>query len=139
MRLLHSLRKSARLVSTHYSTRIEGNRLTREQVREVVLHGETVPNRERDEAEARNYYRALDYLGTLISEPGEAPDVASLMGDLFTWLAEQRRSRELPVPITAGLAPYQFATIHPANRRKASLPASYGSSAKITGPQFMAL
>ena len=45
--------------------------------------------------------------------PPEAPDVAALMGDLFTWLAEQRRSRELPVPITAGLAHYQFATIHP--------------------------
>ena len=79
----------------------------------MVLHGETVPNRERDEAEARNYYRALDYLDTLISEPGEVTDVATLMGDLFTWLAEQRRSRELPVPITAALAHYQFATIHP--------------------------
>lgn len=53
VRLLNSPRKSARLVSTHYSTRIEGNRLTREQVREVVLHGETAPNRERDEAEAQ--------------------------------------------------------------------------------------
>ena len=45
--------------------------------------------------------------------PPEAPDVAMLMGDPFTWLAEQRGPRELPVPTAAGLAHYQFATIHP--------------------------
>ncbi len=69
--LLDSLRKSARLVSTHYSTQIEGNRLTQEQVQEVVLQGGTFPNRERDEQEVRNYYRALDYVDTLLASPGE--------------------------------------------------------------------
>ena len=34
--LLSSLRKSSRLVATHYSTQIEGNRLTMEEVTQVV-------------------------------------------------------------------------------------------------------
>lgn len=63
--VLTSLRESARLISTHYSTQIEGNRLTQEQV-EDVLHGGTFPNRERDEREVKNYYQALDFLDTLI-------------------------------------------------------------------------
>lgn len=66
--MLTSLRESARLVSTHYSTQIEGNRLTQEQVVQV-LHGGTFPNRERDEREVKNYYHALDYLDTLIKNP----------------------------------------------------------------------
>lgn len=43
-------------------------------------------NRERDEAEARNYYRALDYLDTLISEPGEVTEaqVQTLHGLVMT-------------------------------------------------------
>lgn len=63
--VLTSLRESARLISTHYSTQIEGNRLTQEQVDEV-LHGGTFPNRERDEREVKNYYQALDFLDSLI-------------------------------------------------------------------------
>lgn len=57
--ILTSLRESARLSTTHYSTQIEGNRLTRNQVEEVV-HGGTFPNRERDERQVKNYYIALD-------------------------------------------------------------------------------
>ncbi len=155
--LLDSLRKSARLVSTHYSTRIEGNRLTQEQVHDVVLHGGTFPNRERDEQEVLNYYRALDYVDVLIAArggpsetqiktlhglvmtgkekptpyrdgqniirdsgsggmvymPPEAKDVPRLMTELVAWLMREKTSREIPVPMMAGLAHYQFATIHP--------------------------
>ncbi len=157
VQLLDSLRKSARLISTHYSTQIEGNRLTQEQVQEVVLQGGTFPNRERDEDEVRNYYQALDYADGLISDrgkltethiktlhglvmtgvkkatpyrdgqnvirdsvsggivymPPEAKDVPGLMTELVKWLTEQQTSRELPAPAMAGLAHYQFATIHP--------------------------
>ncbi len=63
--VLTSLRESARLISTHYSTQIEGNRLTQEQV-DDVLHGGTFPNRERDEREVKNYFQALDFLDVLI-------------------------------------------------------------------------
>ncbi len=59
--LLAGLRRSARLVSTHYSTRIEGNRLSREQVERVLVHGDRIARRERDEKEVKGYYAALDH------------------------------------------------------------------------------
>lgn len=65
--VLSSLRESARLMSTHYSTQIEGNGLTQEQVADV-LHGGTFPNCERDMGEVRNYYLALDHLDRLIKD-----------------------------------------------------------------------
>lgn len=67
IQVLESLRESARLTATHYSTQIEGNRLTQEQVDEV-LKGGTFPNRERDEREVKNYYKALEYVDHLLSE-----------------------------------------------------------------------
>ncbi len=66
LQVLTSLRESARIAATHYSTQIEGNRLTQEQV-DKVLHGGTFPNRERDEREVRNYYLALNYVDRLIT------------------------------------------------------------------------
>ena len=59
--MLASLRETARVAATHHSTRIEGNRLTEPQVREV-LAGARFPGRERDEAEVRNYFRALEWV-----------------------------------------------------------------------------
>jgi len=153
--VLSSLRESARLTATHYSTQIEGNRLSQKQV-EQVLKGAAFPNRERDEEEVKNYYLALDHLDTLsesqgfsetdvrtlhglvmtgrkkptpyrdgqnvikdslhggiVYMPPEAQDVPNLMGDLLHWIAEERQSAELPIPLIAALAHYQFATIHP--------------------------
>jgi Fic family protein len=57
--LLASLRESSRLFSTHYSTMIEGNRLTQEQVAQVIGKQEHFPGRERDEKEVLGYYAAL--------------------------------------------------------------------------------
>jgi hypothetical protein len=51
MAVLTSLRESSRLFSTHYSTMIEGNRLTQEQVAQVIGKRERFPGRERDEKE----------------------------------------------------------------------------------------
>jgi Fic family protein len=45
--VLAKLRETARLVSTHYSTQIEGNRLTQDQVKEA-LAGARIPGKERD-------------------------------------------------------------------------------------------
>lgn len=67
--VLASLRETARLAATHYSTQIEGNRLTRAQVEEA-LAGAHFPGRERDEAEVRNYYRALAEVERLGQQPG---------------------------------------------------------------------
>src|SRR3954447_6418920 len=54
------IRNRARLRSTHYSTRIEGNRLTLAEA-EQVLTGRKVPfhSRERDVDEVRSYWKAL--------------------------------------------------------------------------------
>ena len=48
--MLESLRKTARLLSTHFSTQIEGNKLSASQVEEVIAGGGRFPGRERYEA-----------------------------------------------------------------------------------------
>lgn len=158
-RLLATLRKSARLLSTHYSTKIEGNRLSQEEVNSVVGGGKAEKGKKRDEAEVKGYYAALDELekivgqGTPITEleiqklhamvmgsgkkrikpapyrrvqnvikeslsgrivylPPEPKDVPVLMIDLLKWLAEAEKD-EVPCPVQAAVAHYQFATIHP--------------------------
>ncbi|MEM8497822.1 MAG: Fic family protein [Pseudomonadota bacterium] len=157
VQILTSLRESARLVSTHYSTQIEGNRLTQEQVQDV-LKGGSFPNRERDEREVKNYYLALDYLdqlinatekaiaehdiqvlhglvmegkqsasgyrdgqnvikdsgsGVIVYMPPEAKDVPQLMSELVSWINAEFESSNLPAPLVAAIAHYQYATIHP--------------------------
>mgnify|MGYP002631912506 CR=1 FL=1 len=67
--MLQSLYASAKLCSTHYSTKIEGNRLTQAEVVKV-LSGERFPGRERDESEVRNYYRAMDEVERLANNTG---------------------------------------------------------------------
>jgi cell filamentation protein, protein adenylyltransferase len=66
--ILASLRESARLIATHYSTQIEGNRLTAQEIEEVIEGGRHIKGRERDEAEVRNYYRALNYVERIASK-----------------------------------------------------------------------
>ena len=155
--ILQSLRESARVLSTHYSTQIEGNRLTEAQVKEVIEGGGRFPGRERDESEVRNYFRALEFIegqareqvqisetfiqrihgltyhgrptptdyrdgqnvirnsmsGGIVYMPPEAKDVGRLMEQLVYWINASVMQDELPVPIVAALAHYQFATVHP--------------------------
>ncbi len=155
--MLASLRETAKLLSTHYSTQIEGNRLTEEQVREVIHGRARFPNRERDEQEVRCHYLALEHMERLTQAPGpitesqiqelhglvmsgcktatpyrdgqnvirnsadraivymppEAQDVPRLMADMVAWIDRERERSELPVPLIAAIAHYQFATIHP--------------------------
>lgn len=154
--VIASLRETAKLVSTHYSTQIEGNRLTQAQVKEAV-GGSRFPGKERDELEVRCHYRALEIVEKLADEgnplteeqlqsihgivmtgqpkptpyrdgqnvirnslnkeivymPPEAKSVPELMADLVTWINRQMYESDLPVPMIAALAHYQFATIHP--------------------------
>ena len=58
--LLFKLRETAKLQSTHYSTMIEGNRLTQIEVHEVIKKAKHFPKRERDEQEVLGYYAALE-------------------------------------------------------------------------------
>lgn len=157
--VLATLRETAKLFTTHYSTQIEGNRLTQEQVSRVIKASEHFPGRERDEKEVLGFYAALEKVEQLakaratVSElhirmlhalvmaegrtrvkptayrdgqnvirdsanrrivymPPEAQDVPILMSALVAWLETAER-QDLPCPIRAGIAHYQFATIHP--------------------------
>ncbi len=156
--VLSSLRETARLYTTHYSTLIEGNRLDSDQVEEVIIHQGHFPGRERDEDEVKGYYAALtqvekwaaqngkiteNMIQTLhclvmangkkngkptpyregqnvirdgrtkgiVYMPPEAKDVKNLMAEMVRWI--QKNTDELPCPVVAGVAHYQFATIHP--------------------------
>ncbi|GHT07558.1 cell division protein Fic [Planctomycetales bacterium] len=60
--VLHSLYESARLQSVHYSTQIEGNRLTQPEVEQVLKERATVVGRQRDESEIKGYYQALEWM-----------------------------------------------------------------------------
>jgi len=54
------LRRAARVRSTHFSTRIEGNRLTLKEAQEVIERKKTsFHGRERDTSEVRNYWNAM--------------------------------------------------------------------------------
>jgi Fic family protein len=155
--VLASLRETAKLYTTHYSTMIEGNRLGPDQIQAVLCRHEHFPGRTRDEHEVKGYYAALAQLeqyvaqnhpltekiiqtlhalvmrggttrvkpstyrdgqnvirdgstGSIVYMPPEAKDVPCLMRHLVLWIKE---SHELPCPLVAGIAHYQFATIHP--------------------------
>ncbi len=154
--LLISLRETATLTSTHFSTQIEGNRLTLPEVK-AALKGAKFPGRERDETEVRNHFFAFEHMeklaaspsplqeteiqqlhglvmtgkikpspyrtqqnvikdsgnGNIVYLPPEAPDVPLLMAELVAYVNDATANSKLPVPIIAGLAHYQFATIHP--------------------------
>lgn len=84
--VLASLRETARLYTTHYSTMIEGNRLEMEQIKQVLKHGGHFPGRQRDEHEVKGYYVALTQvekwaaLGSSVTEKIIQSLHASVMG-----------------------------------------------------------
>jgi Fic family protein len=125
---------------------------------ENVVAGEgSFPGRERDEAEVRHYFGAIEHVerlgriqavltekdirsihglvmtgklkatsyrdgqnvirdartGRTVYMPPEAKDVPALMKDLVQWFEAELVESELPGPVVAALAHYQFATIHP--------------------------
>jgi Fic family protein len=153
--IVERLRQRARVRSTHFSTRIEGNRLTLQEAEQVLSEGKTFRGRERDTLEVQHYFQAIAEIetwtdnGTEVSEerirslhalifagkrarpsayrdgqnvirdstggivylPPEAKEVPSLMRELVLWI--RSGEKELPIPVVAGMAHYQFVTIHP--------------------------
>jgi Fic family protein len=141
--------------STHFSTRIEGNRLTLVEAEQALMEGRKFPGRERDTREVQHYFQALEQIekwveegrtvseerirqlhalifsgkrarptpyrdgqnvirngdGAIVYLPPEASDVPGLMKELADWISAAEN--EQPVPVVAGLAHYQFVTIHP--------------------------
>jgi Fic family protein len=63
-----AIRKQVMASVVHYSTKIEGNRLTREQV-ESIIAGEVIEAPEKDKTEAINYLRAMQWAQTRADEP----------------------------------------------------------------------
>lgn len=156
-RVADETRRKARVRSAHYTTRIEGNRLTLTEAEEIILHGQRFLGREREVRELQNTYRALRQVelwaeqqtpvtgdlihelhafiengahtksspyrdgqnvirnaatGALVYRPPEAAAVPGLTSALVAWIAQAERE-ELPPPVIAGLAHYQFVVIQP--------------------------
>jgi Fic family protein len=95
-RMLDSLRRTARLLSTHYSTQIEGNQLSPAQVEAVIAGEGNFPGRERDEAEVKHYYRALEHVETLGRQKGAITDraIRSIHGLVMTGQARPTPYRD---------------------------------------------
>jgi Fic family protein len=93
------LRESARLLSTHYSTQIEGNRLTLDQATRVI-QGEHFPSRQRDEQEVLGYYRALDELEKLAAR--STPITAKVVQTLHALVMAGKKGRVKPTPYREG-------------------------------------
>ncbi len=94
--VLDSLRRTARLLSTHLSTQIEGNRLSPSQVERVVEGEGIFPGRERDEAEVRHYFAALEFVEQLGRKPGKLVEneVRTIHGLVMTGRAKPSRYRD---------------------------------------------
>lgn len=66
--LMASLKSSAKIASVHYSTKIEGNRLTQKEVEETIFKRKIIENRQRDSSEVNAYYKAMNYIEKCLDE-----------------------------------------------------------------------
>ena len=98
--VLKSLRESARLLSTHYSTMIEGNRLTQEQVVAVITTAEHFLGRERDEKEVLGYYAALNELEKWVAQKTNLN--ARLLAKLHALVMSEGKKRIKSTPYRDG-------------------------------------
>jgi len=99
-KILASLRETARLYSTHYSTMIEGNRLEQNQVAEVIEGSGHFPGRERDESEVKGYYAALEELERLVSRNSSVTE--TVVGTLHARVMGGGRKTRKPTPYRDG-------------------------------------
>jgi Fic family protein len=98
--VLATLRESARLYSTHYSTMIEGNRLTQEQVSKVIEQQKHFPGRERDEKEVLGYYAALEKVDQVAASA--APVSETHVQTLHGLVMAEGRKKAKPTPYRDG-------------------------------------
>jgi Fic family protein len=94
LHIAEQLRQQARLRSTHFSTRIEGNRLTLAETERVVLEGRKMPGRERDVREVQNYYRALQQVEEWAEQ--QTPITERLIRRLHANIFKSSRSKPTP-------------------------------------------
>jgi Fic family protein len=94
------LRETARLLSTHYSTQIEGNRLTLDEAKRVIQKDEHIEGRKRDEQEILGYYRALDELEKLAAKKTKISEKTIQM--LHALIMGGKRGKVKPTPYRDG-------------------------------------
>lgn len=119
-RMMVSVRETARLTATHYSSQIEGSRLTPTEVRNYYRSLEEVDALAASQgAIALTPYRdgqnVIREAGTssIVYLPPEASKVLALLTGVVPWIDWTLTGADSPAPIAAALAHYQFATIHP--------------------------
>lgn len=99
-KILASLRETAKLYTTHYSTMIEGNRLEPFQVKEVLTLKGHFPGRERDEHEVKGYYAALAHLELIAAR--KQPITETTIQILHALAMSDGRSKVNPTPYRDG-------------------------------------
>jgi Fic family protein len=92
--VLASLRETASLYTTHYSKKIEGNRLEPNQIEAVLKHEGHFPGRTRDEGEVKGYYVALQQVEKWASK--KAPLTEHMIQILRGLVMSDRRTRIKP-------------------------------------------
>jgi Fic family protein len=98
--VLASLRESARLYTTHYSTMIEGNRLAPDQIEAVLKHEGHFPGRQRDEHEVKGYYAALTKVEQLAATATQVNE--KIIQTLHALVMADGRTRVKPTPYRDG-------------------------------------
>ena len=100
--VLANLRETARLDSTHYSTSIEGNRLTQEQVSQVIQRKQHFAGRERDAKEVLGYYAALEKVERVCASGASLSEVH--IQTLHGLVMAEGRTKAKPIPYRDGIA-----------------------------------
>lgn len=88
------LRLRARIRSTHFSTRIEGNRLTLMEAEQVLIEGREFPGRERDTLEVQHYFQALAQIEQWVDQGMEITE--ERIRQLHALIYKGKRSRPTP-------------------------------------------
>lgn len=94
--VIASLRETARLMTTHYSTQIEGNSLTKEEVKQIAEGKSGFPGRERDEREVRNYFTALEYVEEQLKQDAPLTEklIQTIHSLVYNGVKKQSRYRD---------------------------------------------
>jgi Fic family protein len=98
--VLASLRETARLYTTHYSTMIEGNRLKPDQIEDILQHKGHFPGRERDEREVKAYYKALSQIEQWVASKTSISE--KMIQTLHALVMGDGRSKVKPTPYRDG-------------------------------------
>jgi len=99
-RVLASLRETARLYTTHYSTMIEGNRLNPDQVEQIIKHEGHFPGRQREENEIKGYYAALNQVEQWATK--KEPIHEKLIQTIHALVMSNGKKKSKPTPYRDG-------------------------------------